>query len=181
MSMYLDVVNPKIEGESSSTVTSDWNKKILIESMDFSVSQQASKSNTGLVASGSQVGPLSIRKQMDKSTPQLFYHLASGTPLDTVLVRVSRTGTTGGPFEAETYVLENALVSSYHTSGIPGTGGLPEETWSLSFTKITERYQSVKPNSDVLDSPDAKGFDFGSGTQYTSSSPAFQSVNSWRK
>ena len=148
MSMYLDIQG--IEGESQSPVT-NWNKKIDVASMGYDISQRTSQeAGSGLISSGAIFSALQISKVMDKSTPLLWGKLCGGEPIDSVILRVSRpgansTGPAGGLFEAETYTLTNVIVTSYHTSGSPGPGGLPMESWSLAFTKMDEKYQTVDP------------------------------------
>jgi type VI protein secretion system component Hcp len=74
-----------------------------------------------------------------------------------VTIRISRPGAAaltsgtaaGGLFEAESYILQNVIVTSYHTSGAPGPGGLPMESWSLAFTAITENYRTVDPTGKI--------------------------------
>jgi len=168
MSMYLDVVQPKITGESKSTPSHpNWNAKIEIQHMSYHTSQTTSQqAGSGLSSSGSKVSHMQISKTMDKSTPMLFGHLAAGTPIDDMFIRVSRPGmakskaTDDGLFEAETYELKNVIVSSYSTSGSPGPGGLPMEDWSFSFTYINETYQTVDNTGKLIPSG-VHGFDFG--------------------
>ena len=170
MSMYLDIKQPIIEGESKGTAAhADWNQKIEIQHMGFHVSQTTSQqAGSGLSSSGSKVSHLQISKAMDKSTPKLFGHLAAGTPLDIMFIRVSKPGkakasaTDDGLFEGETYEMHNIIVSSYSTSGSPGPGGLPMEEWSFSFNWINESYQTTD-NKGVLVKPGVAvaGFDFG--------------------
>src|ERR1035438_9516673 len=130
MSMFLDVVS--ISGESQSPV-GNWNQKIDQQSMGYDVSQRTSlEAGSGLVSSGAIFGPMQVSKVMDKSTPLLWAKLCAGEPIDLVVIRVSRPGANplgpaGGLFEAEKYILENVIVTSYHTSGSPGPGGLPVE------------------------------------------------------
>src|ERR1035438_5252200 len=137
MSMYLDVVG--ILGESISPKVPNWNQKIDDNSMGYDVSQKTSlEAGSGLVSGGAIFGPMQITKVMDKSTPHLWAKLCKGEPIPTVTIRVSRPGAdplgaAGGLFEAENYILQNVVVTSYHTSGSPGPGGLPMESWSLAF------------------------------------------------
>jgi type VI secretion system Hcp family effector len=146
MSMFLDVTS--IGGESQSPV-GNWNQKIDQQSMGYDVSQKTSlEAGSGLVASGAIFGPMQISKVMDKSTPLLWSKLCAGEPIPSVTIRISRPGAdplgvAGGIFEAENYIMQNVIVTSYHTSGSPGPGGLPMESWSLAFTAITENYRTA--------------------------------------
>jgi type VI secretion system Hcp family effector len=164
MAMMMDIAS--IQGESESK-NPDWDKKIQIETMGYDISQRTTQSvGTGLASGGATVGGFQFTKTMDRSTPFLFYQLCSGDPLLKVTIRITRAGandkTWSGLYEAETFEMSNVIVSSYHTSGALSGSGLPLESWSLSFVKISERYQELdslgnkKGNQPVA-------FDFGQG------------------
>jgi type VI secretion system Hcp family effector len=170
----LDIVG--IPGESENTFANvNWKQKIQIETMGYDISQRTSSSTgTGLVSGGAQVGAMQISKQMDKSTPLLFLNLAKGEPIKVCYIRVVRSGLAsassavspdGGLYEAETYTISNAIVSNYSTSGALGPGGLPMESWSLSFSKIQENYVQVGPDGNPVTGSggggNAIGYDFG--------------------
>jgi type VI protein secretion system component Hcp len=169
MSMYLDVVG--VAGESMSAVP-NWNQKIDDHSMGYDVSQKTSLDvGSGLAASGAIFGPMQISKVMDKSTPLLWSKLCAGEPITMVTIRVSRPGANplgpaGGLFEAEKYILENVFVTSYHTSGSPGPGGLPVESWSLAFTAITELYRTVDVKGN-LQAAQISGWDVSANSKHT--------------
>jgi type VI secretion system Hcp family effector len=165
--MLLDI--PGIAGESQSP-NGAWAAKIQIESMGYDISQRTSQSTgSGLVSGGATVGAMQISKQMDKSTPFLFLNLAKGEPIQICYIRVIRSGQrsasnasspNGGLYEAETYTLNNAIISNYSTSGALGPGGLPMESWSISFTKIVENYVQVGPDGNPITGNNAIGYDF---------------------
>lgn len=170
--MLLDI--PGVAGESKSP-NGNWNAKIQIETMGYDISQSTSgATGSGLVSAGAEVHAMQISKQMDKSTPYLFLNLAKGEPIPVCYIRVVRSGQqsgstavspTGGLYEAETYTLSNAIITNYNTSGATGPGGLPMESWSLSFNKIVENYVQVdKSGSPISGSGNAVGFDFASAT-----------------
>ena len=161
MSMFMDILN--IPGESKSPV-GNWRDKIEILSMGYDIMQPTSmQAGGGLLAAASSFGAMQITKAMDKSSPLLFGKLAGGEPIKTVILRCSRpggsgTGPQGGLFEAETFTLTNVIVTSYHTGGAPGPGGLPVESWSLAFTAITELYNAVDAAGNLLP-PQQAGYD----------------------
>jgi len=169
--MLLDITG--IPGESKSPVA-NWNQKIQIESMGYDISQRTTNGKgSGLVASGATVGAMHITKQMDKSTPLLFLNLAKGEPIPMCYVRVVRSGqasistdVNGALYEAETYTLSNVVISSYSTSGSLGPGGLPMESWSLSFTKIQENYVTTDAKGNPIAQGNAAGFDFSQATGF---------------
>ena len=165
MSMYLDIAD--IAGESLSP-NPDWKAKIEVQTMAFDVSQKTSlEAGGGLISSGAIFGALHITKAMDKSTPLLFGKLAGGEPIQTVTLRVSRpggatVGPVGGLFEAETYTMQNVIIGSYQTSGSPGPGGLPLESWTLAFTSIVEVYHTVDALGKMQPVQNA-GYDIAAG------------------
>jgi type VI protein secretion system component Hcp len=170
--MLLDITG--IPGESESPNPA-WKSKILIDSMGYDISQRTSNSTgTGLVSGGATVGAMQISKQMDKSTPLLFLNLAQGQPIPVCYVRVIRSGQAagstaaspnGGLYEAETYTLSNAIITNYSTSGALGPGGLPMESWSLSFSQIVENYIQVDKNGNpVTGGGNAIGYNFATAT-----------------
>ena len=165
MSMYLDVVG--ILGESINPKVPNWNQKIDDNSMGYDVSQKTSlEAGSGLIAGGAIFSPMQISKVMDKSTPYLWAKLCAGEPIATVTIRVSRTGGAAGLYEAEKYIMENVIVTSYHTSGSPGPGGLPMESWSLAFTAITEVYRTVDANGN-LQAAQTQGWDVSGNQTHT--------------
>ena len=158
MPMYLDIAG--IPGESQSP-NGNWNQKIEIQDLGYDVSVDHSMEvGTGVVASGANVGKMHFTKVMDKSTPLLFAQLCLGATLPDVYIRVSQPGPSG-PYEAENYHLQWVVVSHYSTSGNPGMGSLPQESWQLSFVAITETYQDVKDGT--LQPAVTNGFNFGLG------------------
>jgi type VI protein secretion system component Hcp len=170
MAMYLDIVQPSgIVGESKSQNPA-WNNKIEIETLNWSVSQSTSQGRgRGLVSNGAKVGHLSITKVMDKATPLLWYYLSAGMPIDQMFIRVNRTGAAGGSwgglFEAETKEYDNVIVSSYTTSGSPGSAGLPSEHWTFSCTKVKLTTVTVDPTGKLLPAK-TQGYDFSQGTPF---------------
>jgi type VI secretion system secreted protein Hcp len=165
MSQYLDI--PGIPGESQSP-NPNWNAKIELDTMSYGISQATTKKGSGgLLVSKAKFDNLHITKSMDKSTPALLGQLAGSKPIPLVTVRVSRAGAnTGGAYaglyEAESYALKNVRFVSYHTSGQPGVTGLPGESWTLSFSGITETYQTLDATGN-LQPPQTGGFDVVGG------------------
>ncbi|MGA1996455.1 MAG: type VI secretion system tube protein Hcp [Bryobacteraceae bacterium] len=170
MAMYLDI--PNIPGESASP-NPNWNLKIEVQSAGYDLSQNASaQAGSGMIASQVSFSPMHITKAMDRSTPHLFGKLAAGEPIATVTLRVSRPGGSktgvagaqgqGGLFEAETYTMSNVIVTSYHTTGTPGPGGLPMESWTFAFTAINEKFQTVDVTGK-LNPPASAGYDIAGG------------------
>lgn len=136
---YLDI--PGITGESVSDVNPNWNQKIQMHNFHYGVQQKTTQAvGSGLVAAGASMTPITFTKQMDKSTPYLFFKLCSGEPIPTMTIRVSQAGSAGGVYEVETIVLQNVIVTGYSTSGSRGDGALPTEYISLAVGGVNETY-----------------------------------------
>jgi type VI protein secretion system component Hcp len=149
MGKFLDIPNPNIQGESQSP-NPNWNQKIQLDKMAYHIFQESGQPGSGGAnVSSAAIGNMTITKSMDRSTPLLFKQLGSQDPITTAYIRVSRLGLSSGgatnkaEYEAETYTMTNVRVIHYSTSGSPGVSGLPAETWVLSFSAVTETYQTV--------------------------------------
>jgi type VI protein secretion system component Hcp len=168
MSMFLDI--PGIPGETQS-INTNWNQKIMIQNMSYHVgSDTRPVAGHSTKPKPSTFGPMSFSKEMDKSTPKLAGMIPSGNPIPVCYIRVSRpggatVGTSDGLFEAETYTLKNVYVKSYHTSGALGPGGMPMESWAITFTSIAEVYQTVQPGTGGLQAKQVGGWDVAANTK----------------
>jgi type VI secretion system secreted protein Hcp len=160
--MFLDI--PGIPGETSSP-NPNWNQKIMILNMSYHVGSPTQPvPGHGTKPKPATFGDMTFSKEMDKSTPKLVAKIPSGDPIPTCYIRVNRpggstAGSTDGLYEAETFTLTNVYVKSYHTSGAPGPGGKPMESWSVSFTAINEIYQTVAPGTGGLQAKQTGGWD----------------------
>jgi type VI secretion system secreted protein Hcp len=141
---------------------------IEIASLSYDVSQMATQSSgSGLVAGGASLSHISFSKEMDKSTPLLFYKLCAGETIDEVTFVFVRAGAAGqvnidpptpvgqkhpvppnpnmskGNYVYLMVVCRDVLVTSYHTSGAYGPGNRPLENISMSVAMLTEDYVDV--------------------------------------
>ena len=127
-----------IEGESTDSSHKSW---ILADSASLpvfrsipsgAVDQQRTKGET-------QLGDISVVRQLDKSSPKLFEAVASGKFNKKVTLEF--TTQTGG--KNETYLkmdLENVIFSGYSVSGNSSGDPMPSESVSMNATKITYTY-----------------------------------------
>ena len=158
MAILLDIQG--IPGESVHDTHPEWNLKIQISSTSYDVSQRASvQTGTGLVAAGASMSNISITKTMDKSTPLLFGKLTAAEPIDQMFLRFTRAGGAQGVYEVLTVQLDNVLVTSYHTSGQRGGGGMPTESLSFSVGSIKETYD-IRDERGMAQSKQTGGYDF---------------------
>lgn len=136
MGLYVQVDG--IEGESTDSNHQKW---ILADSASLpvfrsipsgAVDQQRTKGET-------QLGDISIVRQLDKSSPKLFEAVAAGKFNKKVTMEF--TTQTGG--KNETYlklVCENVIFSGYSVSGNSSGDPMPSEQVSMNCTKITYTY-----------------------------------------
>lgn len=87
---------------------------------------------------------VSFSKLIDKSSPLLYLHSAAGKHLKVAILHaVSRSGT--GQFEFYTVKLTDVVISSVATAGST-SDALPQESFSLNFTKIEFTYTPQRPD-----------------------------------
>lgn len=136
-----------IEGESTDAKHKGW-----IEVSSFQLEQVRQAATTvGSATGGAGAGrvsvhDISITKRVDKSTPSLFKHCASGVHIPTATISMRKAG--GNQQEYLVIKLVDVLVSSYRTSG---SGAGATETFTLNATDATIQYPPTpKPNPAAL-------------------------------
>jgi len=89
-------------------------------------------------AARSQFTPLTLYKNVDQTTPQIFIACAMGKQIKNALLTVSSQG------EADTVyfqiALENVYISTVNDDSTNSDGGPPFESFSLSYSKIGWNY-----------------------------------------
>ncbi|MDO3720192.1 type VI secretion system tube protein Hcp [Marinobacter sp. chi1] len=132
MAIYLEIEG--IKGDVTSTGFED---QIALESMSFGVSREVSM-EAGSVRNREQGLPymqtIICSKQMDSSTPLLLQKVLTGANSEKTVLRIVRTGDSGGVVKVGEITLEEAMISDYSFSS--NAGSRPMETLSISFTKI---------------------------------------------
>ena len=125
-----------IEGESP-----DHKHKNEIEILSFSwgANQPGSAGHGGGAGIGKvHIQDFSFTKHMDKASPKLFEHCATGKHLPTVTLTCRKAG--GDQQEYAKIILKEVIVSSYNHSG-SGGASLPTEHITLNFSKIEVEYK----------------------------------------
>jgi type VI secretion system secreted protein Hcp len=95
-----------------------------------------SQAGSGASAGKSQFTPLTLYKNVDQTTPELFIACATGKQIKHALLTVS--GDTGQIFFQ--VALENVYIASINDDSTNDDGGIPFETFTLSYSKIGWEY-----------------------------------------
>ena len=144
--MFIKIEGGGIVGESSDSKHKEW---IEISSFSRGVTQAAGgqRSTSGAPAGArADFSDVTITKELDKASPKLMIACAQATALSKVTIEFCRAVGEKGKYME--YILEDAIISSVSTSG--GGGGLPQESISFNYGKITEKYYLTDQKSGKL-------------------------------
>lgn len=137
--MSIFILYEGIKGESS-----DKNHPgcIDIRSVSWQVSRKitSNTSTTGDRESANAViSDLTIKKLMDKATPQLFIQACCGNG-KTLKIYLTKTGTGSGSDTYIEYTLHNAIITDYQMAAWDDDLDRPIEKIKISFVKLELRY-----------------------------------------
>lgn|SRR5689334_8021353 len=140
----------KVNGESS---LKGFEKFIEIMSYSHGVSNpvQSTTSNTGRTTGRPNLQEMTVSKTLDATTPLLNYYCTLAKNLGTTRVHLVRQDATADGKDANAidymvYEMTDTIISSV---SVGGGGGIPMETLSLNFSKITWTYKRQKPETGV--------------------------------
>lgn len=135
-----------VNGESTLTGFTNF---IECKSFSHGVSNplQPTTSNTGRTTGRPNIRELTVSKNLDSTTPLLNFYCAQAKNLGTTRLHLARQDANAGGAEVNAadymvYEMTNTMVSSVSIGG--GGGGIPQETISLNFSKITWTYKKQK-------------------------------------
>jgi type VI secretion system secreted protein Hcp len=136
----------KINGEST---LKGLEKLIEIKSYSHGVSNpvQPTTSNTGRTTGRPHFQQMSVSKNLDATTPMLNYYCAQAKNLGTTRVHLLRQDASAGGTEvnASDYMVYEMTDTMVAAVSVGGRGeGIPTETLSLNFSKITWTYKKQK-------------------------------------
>jgi len=135
--MTLKLEEPKIDGESKKI---KYENEIDVYDIRFGVTQSASTSDgTGGGSAKSDCKDLIITKLIDKSSPFLFLHSATGKPIGKVRLTVRKAG--GTPLDYLVISLTDAIVTSVTSGGKVEDERVREEV-SFSYATISIQYKT---------------------------------------
>ena len=138
----------KIDGVPGESTDDKHKGELDIESFSWGETNSGTAGHGGGSGAGKVApGDFTVTKRMDKSSPVLFIACATGQHFKEVNFTARKAG--GGQQEYLKVKMEEVLVSSYQTSGAPGSGGLVYETLSLNFAKLSVAYKEQKPDGTL--------------------------------
>lgn len=142
MSDVIILEYPDIKGNCTIDGHAD---KIIILSYSHGVSMpmQGDSANTERTAGRPVFSEMSLQKMSDLSTPDLYKHCTQGKKAAAAKLFVGRVED-GAFMEIFNYELENAMISNISTSG---GGGIPSDSFSINFTKITGTFTQQNPDA----------------------------------
>ncbi len=129
---------------------------IEIVSFSFGAANSGRVGAPGTGAGKVSFSDISFSKVIDKASPLLYLRTANGARIPKATLFL-RTTSSNPVLEYYTVTLSDVLVTSMVTSGSSG-GGVPNESFSLSFGKIEFSYRPQKPDGS-LDAPIKSGWD----------------------
>lgn len=116
---------------------------VLSYSHSASIPMQMDSANTERTAGRPVFSELSFSKMSDLSTTELYKACTQGTKIGTATLNVGRVEN-GKYMNFFTYEMTNAMISSISTSG---GGGIPSDSFTISFTKIKCDYTQQQSDS----------------------------------
>lgn len=137
--MYLQIEG--VKGEPNDDKHKDW---IELVGVDWGVAQPASlgvSSSGGHTVGRAEFTPLIISKTVDLGSPELMELTAQGKTIPKAKIEFIRADGSG-PIKYYEIELENVLVSSNKKTY--GGAGLLHESFTLHYSKITEKYTQQK-------------------------------------
>jgi type VI secretion system secreted protein Hcp len=146
-----------IEGESSQK---GHENQIDLLSWSWSESNSGSSAEGGGSGSGKvNMSDFSFAMKINKASPHLFKHCASGTHIKEGTLTCRRAGKEPRPYL--TIKFTDCLVSSFSTGGSQGDE-VPTDSISLNFSKIEYSYSPQK-NDGTLGTAIPAGYDLKTG------------------
>jgi type VI secretion system secreted protein Hcp len=144
----------KLDGIEGEAVSTGFEKQIQLLSFSWGGSQTTSVAGTGGSGAGKvDLSDLSVMKYYDKSSPQVFKALVTGTHIKTGVLSATKAGGGGKPF------LKISLGELFVTSNqISASSEIPTESVSFSYNTIKVEY-STQNEQGILTAVGAVNYD----------------------
>lgn len=141
----MDVIILEIKDVKGNCQIDKYQGQIILQSFSHGVSLplQMDTSNTERTAGRPNFTEMTFTKMSDMATPVLYAACVQGKKLGDAKIHIGRNEN-GVFMSVIEYVLTSAMVSNISTSG---GGGIPMDSFSLNFTKITQDFTQQKSDS----------------------------------
>ena len=106
---------------------------------------------------------LTLRRPMDKATPQLFLEACCGTGKDITLVQ-TKTGSGSGTDVFVEYTMRNAIISNYDVEADAESASRPLEELTISFVDLEVKYTPYDEDGNA-EAPIVVGFNTATNTK----------------
>ncbi len=148
----------KLDGIPGEATDEKHKDEIQIQSFTFGVHQVGASQNTGkgLGAGRAEFNDVQITKHVDKASPPLMEHCATGKHIPNALITVRKAD---GKEGAEYYTVKftDLLVSSFQNTGDDDADSLVE-TINLNYSKVVFTYKPQDEKGN-LGAPVVRGYD----------------------
>lgn len=138
---------PPLVGEST---TQGHQNEIDVLNFDFGISANFTSGSSGASVGKPSFSDLRIQKTLDRSSAKLTEAVAKGIPFGKATLTIQRTSIGTQGLDYYTIVLEDVYVTGVSMAG-SNDGGVPTETVTLAFSKITWTYKYFGPDGKVKD------------------------------
>jgi type VI secretion system secreted protein Hcp len=125
----------KLDGIQGESTDAKHKNEIVVESWSLGVAPRVSATGQQTTARPC-VSDIVITKHLDKSSPVLFMHAATGKHIPTGVIVVRKAGET--PMEYLVVTMQDVVITSI--SSASGGGDSPQESLSLNFQTISISY-----------------------------------------
>lgn len=132
-----------VEGESQTVGYVGW---IELDNWNWGVLQTTTKQvGGGLAAGKASVTEFNMTKTMDKASPLLADHAATGRHLSDAKLVARKMGAQSGQYEEYArYIFKDIVVTNITLMGMGEGGELPTENVSFAFGEVTIEYDEIK-------------------------------------
>ena len=96
-----------------------------------------------------QFQDIHFTKQTDKSTPLLVNAACINQPIKKAVLYARKAGGKAGQVEYYKITLTDSIVSGYQSSGNAGDSSIPNDQFSLNFSKFKLEYCPQKPDGSL--------------------------------
>lgn len=143
-----------IKGESQADKHKD---EIEVLSWSWGANQQGTFASGGGGGAGKvTVSDFMFTKLIDKSSPELFLHCATGKHIPSAQLTLRKAGEE--QLEYHKIIMTDVLISSFQSSGSGGGDERPVDQVSLNFSKVEVEYRPQNEKG-ALDAAVKAGFD----------------------